>query len=96
MAVVMTMKWAGVTPEQYDEARERVGWEENEPAGGIFHVASFADGALHVTDVWESAEDFQRFVDGRLMPVVKGIMGLPGEPEVQIRPAHRVFAPAYA
>ena len=59
---MMLMRWAGVTPEQYDEARERVGWEWNPAPGGIFHVAAFADDGMHVTDVWESAEDFQRFV----------------------------------
>ena len=94
MAVMMLMRWASVTPEQYDEARERAGWERNPPTGGIFHVAAFADDALHVTDVWESAEDFQRFADDRLMPVVKEL-GIAGEPDVTILPAHSVFAPAY-
>ena len=31
---MMLMRWAGITPEQYDEARERVGWEQN-PDDGI-------------------------------------------------------------
>ena len=94
MAVMMLMRWAGVTPEQYDEARERVGWERNPAPGGIFHVAAFADDGMHVTDVWESAEDFQRFVDDHLMPVVQE-MGIEGGPEVTILPAHSVFAPGY-
>jgi len=49
---------------------------------------------MHLTDVWESAEDFQRFVDDRLMPVVQE-MGIEGDPEVTILPAHTVFAPGY-
>jgi hypothetical protein len=94
VAVMMLMRWEGVTPEQYDEALERVGWERDFPTGGIFHVAAFADDGLRVTDVWESAEDFQRFADDRLMPVIQEL-GIENAPEVTILPAHRVFAPGY-
>jgi hypothetical protein len=61
--------------------------------GGLTHIAWFEGDELHVVDVWESAEDFQRFVDGRLMPVVKGELGLEGEPEVTITEAHAHFVP---
>jgi hypothetical protein len=94
MAVVMSMRWAGVTPEQYDEARRRVDWERDRPKGGNFHVSSFGDDALYVTDLWDSQEDFQRFVETRLMPVVQQI-GIEGEPEVTFRPVHAIYAPAY-
>lgn len=94
MAIVMTMRWDGVTPEQYDATRALVHWEHDKPKGGLFHVASFADGALHVSDVWESAEDFDRFVTERLMPGVKQV-GIAGEPQVQVRPAHAIYAPGY-
>ncbi len=47
-----------------------------------------------VTDVWDSAEDFQRFVDERLMPGTNQA-GIAGEPQVTILPAHRIFAPAF-
>jgi hypothetical protein len=94
MAVVMFMEWDGVTPEQYDEARSKVAWETDVPAGADLHVPWFVDGGLRVTDVWESAGDFQRFVDERLMPAVQEI-GIEGQPRVEIRPLHsRVFAPA--
>ncbi len=56
-------------------------------------VAFDADGA-HITDVWESVEQFQRFTDERLMPAVQKV-GIPGEPQVAILPAHAVFAPGY-
>ena len=48
-----------------------------------------------MTDIWESAEQFQQFVDQRLMPGVKQV-GIQGEPQVEIYPTHRIFAPAYA
>jgi hypothetical protein len=94
MAIVMNMRWAGVTREQYDEARRRVNWEGDRPTGGNFHVSSFDDHGLRVTDVWDSAEDFQRFVDERLTPVVQEI-GIAGEPEIEITQVHAIYAPAY-
>jgi len=95
MAVVMIMKWQGVTPDQYDRVRELVNWEGNVPPGAQFHVIGFDSEGARVTDIWESAEQFQQFVDQRLMPGVKQV-GIQGDPQVEIYPTHRIFAPAYA
>lgn len=92
MAIVMNMRWAGVTKEQYDETLKLVEWETDVPPGAKFHVASFDDDGLRVTDIWVSADDFNRFVESRLMPGVQKV-GIVGEPEVQITEAHRIFAP---
>lgn len=94
MAIMMLMEWPGATPEQYDELRRVVDWEQDKAVGGLFHVAAFDEGGAHITDVWESAEAFQRFTDERLMPGVQKV-GIPGEPKVQVLPAHAVFAPGY-
>jgi hypothetical protein len=94
MAIVMNMVWDGVTPEQYDQVRELVNWENDRPVGANFHVASFDRGALRVTDMWDSAEDFQRFVEARLMPGVQQI-GIAGEPDVTITEVHRTYTPAF-
>jgi len=94
MAIMMRMVWDGVTPEQYEAARKLVNWEGDVPAGAIYHVSAFGDGALHVTDVWDSAEAFQAFVDRRLMPGVQQL-GIQGQPRVEIYPAHATFAPGY-
>ena len=94
MPVVMSMEWDGVTPEQYNAARESIDWEGNPPDGAILHVPWFVEGGLRVVDVWESAEDFERFSEERLAPGVQEI-GIEGEPRVDIRPLHeRIFAPA--
>jgi hypothetical protein len=90
MAVQMRMLWRGVTAEQYDEVRQLVRWEEDVPKGAILHVASFDDEGAHITDAWESADDFNAFVESRLMAGVQQA-GLVGEPEVEILPAHAVF-----
>jgi hypothetical protein len=95
MPVVMQMDWAGVTIEQYEQARSRVAWETDVPPGAIYHVATFDDAGAHIVDIWETAEDFQRFSDARLGPAVAAI-GIAGEPQVQIRPVHAIFAPGYS
>jgi hypothetical protein len=94
MPTVMNMKWRGVTPEQYEAARAKIDWEGQPADGGLFHVAWFDDDGLRVVDLWESAEQFQRFTEERLMPGVQEI-GIEGEPEVEMTEAHAVFTPAY-
>ena|SRR6185436_11678277 len=90
MKTMMIMKWQGITASQYDEVRKIVNWEGNRPKGAIFHVASFGDNALHVTDIWESADDFNDFVQNRLMPGVMQV-GVPGQPQVETFPIHAIY-----
>jgi hypothetical protein len=90
MAAVLSLRWAGVTPEQYDAMLTEVRWEAQVPDGLVLHVAWFEAGALHVTDVWNAEADFQRFFAERLAPAVPKV-GLAGQPEVEFAPAHRRF-----
>jgi hypothetical protein len=90
----MIMEWDGVTLQQYDEARKVVNWEGDAPAGGLFHVAAHDGQKLRITDTWESAEQFQQFVDQRLMPGVQKV-GIQGQPRVEVYPTHAVFTPGY-
>ncbi|MFI1168060.1 hypothetical protein ACH4UM_31800 [Streptomyces sp. NPDC020801] len=92
MAVVLSMRWAGVTPEQYDAVRELVQWEEHWADGGVLHVAWFEEDALRVVDVWESQEDFECFARDRLEAGVAKA-GIVGEPEVTFWPLHRRMVP---
>jgi hypothetical protein len=94
MPVMMVMRWDGVTPAQYDAVRAAVDWEGNPPTGGQFHVAAFDGQALRVTDLWESGEDFQHFVHGRLMAGVAQA-GIHGEPQVEIVPVHHISPITY-
>lgn len=94
MAVMMYMEWPGIGVEEYEAARRRVNWEGDVPPGAMFHVTAATENGLRVVDVWESEEQFQAFVNERLMPGVQEL-GIPGEPRVEILPAHSLFAPAF-
>jgi hypothetical protein len=92
MATVMLMHWPEVTKEQYEQARADVKWETDTPAGAKFHVSWFGDDGLHVLDLWDSPQDFQKFVETRLNPATQRI-GIKGQPNVQLTEAHAIFAP---
>ena len=94
MAVMMQMTWDGIGAEEYEAARKHVNWEGDVPPGAMFHVVAVTENGVRVTDVWESAEAFNAFVQDRLMPGVQQL-GIPGQPEVEILPVHIIFAPAY-
>ena len=91
MAVVMTFVWPEMTPEVYDAARDRVGWEDDAPDGFVMHMGWFVDDTFHVADVWESEDHFTRFIADRVSPVVKGELGITTEPQVTFAPLHRRF-----
>ncbi len=66
MATIMLMHWREATPDEYDQARVKVGWDV--PDGAKLHVSGFADDGLHVTDVWGSEQAFNTFMEKRLGP----------------------------
>jgi hypothetical protein len=93
MATIMLMHWREATPDQYDEARQKVRWDQDTPAGAKLHLSGFADDGLHVTDVWESEQAFNNFFQQRLAPAVQQI-GIEGQPDVKFFPLHGAYAPA--
>lgn len=94
MPVVMMMSWAGVTRDQYEKVRQLANFEGDTPRGGLLHLAAFTDSGLRVTDLWERPEDFEAFVQARLMPAVHQA-GIQTQPVVEIAAAHNVFTPGY-
>ena len=92
MATVMLMHWPEVSVDQYEQARKEVNWEGDTPKGAKFHVSWMGKDGFRVLDLWESREDFERFVQERLTPAVQRI-GINGEPKVEFEEAISVFAP---
>lgn len=90
---MMVMHWPGATPEQYEALRQWADWENNLPRGAKLHVVGFGPDGMRITDIWESADDFQAFNEERIAPGVQEL-GITSEPDVTILPLHGVFAPA--
>jgi hypothetical protein len=89
MATVIMQRWDALTPHQYDTLRGIVGWDRDIPTGMRFHVASFDDGVLRMTDVWDSAEQFNEFVTSRIVPGLQQL-GVPGTPDIIVTETHEV------
>jgi hypothetical protein len=91
MAVAMFMRWNGVTPNQYDALMARLELDTNPAAGGVLHLATFADDGLEVCEVWRTEQAFYGFLEHRLLPTAAGL-GIGGEPECQFAPLHNLYA----
>ena len=50
----------GVTTKQYDQVLDEVGWPQRPPAGGIYHVTWWEDGACHNVDAWDGEQAFKQ------------------------------------
>ena len=95
MAVAVHVKLRGVTPAQYDAVRERAGWIEQPPTGGLSHTTWWEGDDCHNLDAWESEEAFGAFGQDRLGPAMAAV-GVDVEPKVTFHPAHEVFLPRAA
>jgi hypothetical protein len=88
---VLALFTGPLTKAQYDILRKEVDWENKQPAGGIFHAASFDDkGHVHVADVWASEDDLNAFAQKHLMPAFAKHQIPP--PSVAVYPTHKVVA----
>ncbi len=87
MSIVMNMFWSGLTASEYDRVDRGVGWREDVPPGGRYHIAWFTGDGGRIVDVWDSQEHFETFVQARLTPGVQKV-GVAGEPEVAIWPLY--------
>lgn len=63
----------GVPIQMLDEVTAEVGGEDSPPPGLILHTHYEEDGRVHITDVWESQEDFEKFNEEQLTPAVRRV-----------------------
>lgn len=60
----------------YDAVKTKLDVEGNRPDGMIIHTAGFTkEGVFQIFDVWDSEEQYARFMSERLMPIVTETMG---------------------
>ena len=76
MVVLMTMD-VPFTREDVEAVSAALGpdWA---PKGLISHVMTKTPDGVHVTDIWESQEDFQKFSDELLLPTMQKALGARG------------------
>lgn len=81
MPVAVVQDWAegGNDTTRYDAIHERV-MASGTPDGFRMHAAGATpDGGFRIFEVWESQDHFDRFVEERLMPILREI-GAGGDP----------------
>ena len=90
MAVIAEVTLRGITTEQYDAVRERTGWLDRQPDGGMAHLTWWEGEDCHNADAWESEAAFGAFGEQRLGPALAAL-GIDVPPEVTFHPAHEVY-----
>jgi len=92
MAVGMLLMGEAVTRDNYVQVTEKMFGsypmrEEQSPDGLLVHTAGQTDQGWYVYDIWESKEQFLRFVDDKLGPALAEVGAGGGErPEPQFHP----------
>jgi hypothetical protein len=89
IAVELSIRGAAATPAKYDEAIRRMdatpgGRHPGE--GCLFHWVRVAPDGLHVTDVWDTREHFDRFAAEKIGPISEQV-GLP-QPQTKFFDVH--------
>jgi hypothetical protein len=80
MAVGMLQMLQGTTKGQYEQVNQKLFGQptpatDQLPQGLIMHSAGPVENGWYIYDVWESREDFRRFMDGPLGDAVGEIFG---------------------
>lgn len=60
---------------EYDAVSAKMDTANNPPDGAIFHCAGELDGRFQVFEIWESREHHNRFVEERLQPAIREVVG---------------------
>jgi hypothetical protein len=82
MSVVVRHQPKGLTRKQYDEVSRRMESAGNWPPDGMdMHVLFGDEGDMHVSEIWDSEEQFRAFAP-RLMSVLDEVGVSHSEPEV--------------
>ena len=83
MSVVVRFNPTNVTKEKYDESLRRLDEAGEWPPDGLrLHVLFGSEGALKVSEIWDSEEQLQAFGE-RLMPILSEIgIEFSGPPEI--------------
>jgi hypothetical protein len=87
MAYLITHFWPGATEDQYNTTVAAVHPPGGLPEGQVYHAAGPSDGGILITAVWDSKEQYERFLHDKLMasmPIAGGFAGQPEERTAEI------------
>lgn len=87
MTYLITHFWPGATQEQYDATIAVAHPPSGLPDGQIYHAAGPTDGGFLIAAAWESKDQFERFVQEKLvanMPIDGGFSGAPEERTAEV------------
>ena len=89
MAICRIIK-TGVTPEQYDQIRAKLGVGDSPPPGASLHIAARdEDGKIRIVEVWESREKAEEF--GAKVRAARDEEGIGGdEPQIHYLEVHNI------
>ncbi|HEY8638648.1 MAG TPA: hypothetical protein VIL64_05375 [Solirubrobacteraceae bacterium] len=95
MAVAIRMAFDGMNLDDYDGVCEALNLPADWPDGLLAHGSTDVDGNLLVTDVWESRDKYDSFVESRLQSAIGETLGDRARPpEVTERQLHTFQARA--
>jgi len=81
MAFLLTHFWPGATMEQYKTTVAALWPAHGLPEGELYHAAGPTDGGVLISAIWASEEDFERFLNEKVMPSMPIEGGFTGMPE---------------
>lgn len=77
MAILITDEMPGMTQEAYEGMHAVLAEPGRQAPGFILHVAGPIDGGWQVTELWESQQDRDAFVEKHLKPLLPAGAPLP-------------------
>jgi hypothetical protein len=89
---MVTQEFEG-TLDQYDRVDEKLDRQTNPVEGLIAHgAADIGGGKIRVVDFWQSHDQYENFVQGRLGPAIAEALGdEASEPRIEIHELHDVI-----
>jgi len=93
MAIAVVQDWPEEETDRsttnYDAVSERLQASDAPHQGLLVHTAGFTGNGFRIFEVWESREDFERFVNDTLMPIVQDLApGDDRQPDTTIYELH--------
>ena len=73
MSVLVRLSVSGMTADTYDKVSEPLTPLILSAPGFVAHVAFVVEGEFHVSEIWESRDDFQNWFDNNVRPNVSGV-----------------------